>query len=62
MTFPISLARCDGEVYEKGDGTLCDAYSKWHASYYVHFQTYLQILDLKSGVQLLYKTTSFGSQ
>ena len=29
MTFIVLinfLARCDGEVYEKGKGTLCDAY------------------------------------
>ena len=34
------LTRSDGEVYEKGDGTLCDAYSMWHASNNVHFWTW----------------------
>ena len=36
----ILLARSDGEVYEKCDGTLCNAYRKCHASNYVHIWTY----------------------
>ena len=35
----IFLARSGGEVYEKGEGTLCDAYLNWRASNHVHFWT-----------------------
>ena len=31
----VFLARTNGEVYEKGEGTLCDSYSRRHASNYV---------------------------
>ena len=42
MTFIVCIYhRSDGEVYEKDDGTLCDAYLKWHASNQMHFWTYL---------------------
>ena len=33
----VSLTSSDGEVYEKGEGTLRDSYSKRHASNYVIF-------------------------
>ena len=32
MTFIFSPEVHDGEVYEMGDGTLCDAYLNQHAS------------------------------
>ena len=33
----LFLAGSCGEVYEKGDGTLCDAYINWHAANHVLF-------------------------
>ena len=35
----IFLAGSDGEAYEKGDGTLCEAYLTRHASNHVHLWT-----------------------
>ena len=38
---PVFLTRSDGEVNEKVEGTLCDAYSNCHTSYWVQSWTYL---------------------
>ena len=38
MNFTVRISsRSDGEVFEKGEGTPCDAYINWHTFNPVHF-------------------------